>query len=345
MKRLLLITILLLVGTASVAPVRADGNPCLSETTPGCTYGLPTDQYNQLLAQMQAHPAPEVTDVAVDIHEVHSFSFYKVLPGTVTYDEPNGNATGQLSDGFNFVIIHGIKDGYALLRDGRWVKRTALRQTYASPFSGVTFNGALPFPMAWIVQASIPATFPGGTISPKNPAVNKFTRVYLYATVHVGQWDWYLIGPGQWLEQRKLARVDSVPRPSDISGKWVNVNLYEQVITAYEDDKLVFASLVSTGLPGWDTRVGEFKVWSRLAVTGMSGAMGQTDEYSLPAVPYVMFFDNDISLHGTYWHEGFGFKHSHGCVNMSISDAHWVYDWMGTGDLMVNVQSGKTGGA
>jgi len=40
-----------------------------------------------------------------------------------------------------------------------------------------------------------------------------------------------------------------------------------------------------------------------------------------------MYFDNDISLHGTYWHDGFGYRHSHGCVNLSISDAHYLFNW------------------
>jgi lipoprotein-anchoring transpeptidase ErfK/SrfK len=40
-----------------------------------------------------------------------------------------------------------------------------------------------------------------------------------------------------------------------------------------------------------------------------------------------MYFDGQISLHGAYWHDMFGYPMSHGCVNMSISDAHWLFDW------------------
>jgi hypothetical protein len=59
----------------------------------------------------------------------------------------------------------------------------------------------------------------------------------------------------------------------------------------------------------------------------MSGAEGQEDFYSLENVPWTLYFDNDISLHGTYWHDGFGYRHSHGCVNLTITDSHWVFDW------------------
>ena len=51
-------------------------------------------------------------------------------------------------------------------------------------------------------------------------------------------------------------------------------------------------------------------------VTKMSGAEGKVDDYFIEDVPHTMFFDNDIALHGAYWHDRFGYKHSHGCVNM-----------------------------
>jgi len=59
----------------------------------------------------------------------------------------------------------------------------------------------------------------------------------------------------------------------------------------------------------------------------MSGAEGQEDFYYLEEVPWTMYFDNDIALHGAYWHDGFGYRRSHGCVNMSVTDAHWMYNF------------------
>jgi len=40
-----------------------------------------------------------------------------------------------------------------------------------------------------------------------------------------------------------------------------------------------------------------------------------------------MYFNRDMALHGAYWHDGFGYRRSHGCVNMTITDAHWLYNW------------------
>ena len=156
----------------------------------------------------------------------------------------------------------------------------------------------------------------------------RYTVVNIYATVHVDDWDWYQIGVDQWVEQRKIARVLPVERPADIdTDKWVSVDLYEQVAIAYEGDTPVFATLVSSGLNDWPTNEGLFHVYVRYPRTLMHGAEGNPDFYSLQEVPWTMYFDHDIGLHGTYWHDGFGYRHSHGCVNLSITDAHWLYNW------------------
>jgi hypothetical protein len=324
----------LAVVPASV--VRAEGNSCLAAEAPGCTNGLPTDVYQRLLGEMQAHPSPDVMPIPADMKEVRSYSFFRVLPDTTLHDSPNGNPVGKMEDGFTFVSVYAVKDGFAQLRNKLWVRRDSLKQTYSSQFTGVLLDKPLAYPMAWVIQASIPSSYPGGPRTIKTPAINRYTRVNLFATVNVDGWDWFLVGPGQWLEQRKLARIMPATNPGT-TGKWVAINLYEQVLSAYDGDRLVYATLISSGLPNFQTNKGTFKVWHRALSTPMSGAMGQPDFYSLPAVPYVMFFDNDISLHGTYWHDGFGFKHSHGCVNMSIADARWLYEWSGDSELTVLV--------
>jgi len=329
MKRLsILAGLLMLCGLVlPITPANAQGSNCLAAEAPGCTNGLPTAQYNQLLADMQANPAPDVTEAPVDTKEVYAYSFWKVLPGTEKFDAPNGTVVGKIDDGFNFVIVRGKKDGFGQLKDGSWVRLTSLKQTTASVFAGVVFDKPLKYPMAWVIQASLPSRYPGGPNNVGLPAINRYKRVNIYASVKVGNWEWYLVGPGQWLEQRKVARVIPAPKPEGASSKWVAVDLYEQVLTAYEGDQMIYATMISSGLTQWQTNVGTFKVWQRMQLTAMSGAMGQPDFYSLPSVPYVMYFDKDISLHGTYWHDGYGYKRSHGCVNMSISDARWVFNW------------------
>lgn len=115
--------------------------------------------------------------------------------------------------------------------------------------------------------------------------------------------------------------------------KHIYVDLTNQTLSAYQGDKLVLKTFVSTGRWG-RTPTGEYTIWVSLRSTRMSGGQG-ADYYNLPNVPYVMFFYNKevaktrgFSLHGTYWHNNFGYPMSHGCVNMRIVDAQALYYWV-----------------
>lgn len=118
------------------------------------------------------------------------------------------------------------------------------------------------------------------------------------------------------------------------SDKWIEVDLSEQKLRAWDGNELFLETLVSTGLPWWPTPRGEFKIWSKVRATKMEGGTGKY-YYNLPNVPYVMFFENNeiagsrgFSLHGTYWHNDFGNVHSHGCVNLPTPIAEKLYSWV-----------------
>jgi len=113
------------------------------------------------------------------------------------------------------------------------------------------------------------------------------------------------------------------PYPEKGNGKrWIDVNLSEQRVYAYEGDIIVNAFIVSTGTARTPTVTGKFKIWIKLKSTTMSGP-----GYHLTNVPYTMYFYKGYGLHGTYWHNNFGVPMSHGCVNLSIPDAQWLYNW------------------
>jgi lipoprotein-anchoring transpeptidase ErfK/SrfK len=108
---------------------------------------------------------------------------------------------------------------------------------------------------------------------------------------------------------------------------WVEVNLFEQTLAVYVGDRMVYATLVSSGLPGWDTPPGLSQVWLKVAIGKMSGGYNRPDYYFLEDVRWTMYFNQDIGLHTAYWHDGFGYKHSHGCVNLAPLDAKWLFEW------------------
>ncbi len=129
--------------------------------------------------------------------------------------------------------------------------------------------------------------------------------------------------------------VANVPPSSGTSGgvHWFDVDLSDQRMYAYEGDTLVRTFVVSTGTWQTPTVTGSFKVWIKLRSAPMSGP-----GYYLPDVPYIMYFHGDYGIHGTYWHNNFGVPMSHGCVNLSIPDAEWAYNFAVVGTV-VNVHN------
>jgi lipoprotein-anchoring transpeptidase ErfK/SrfK len=126
---------------------------------------------------------------------------------------------------------------------------------------------------------------------------------------------------------------DYTENPADLAdeGRWVDVDLSEQKVVAYEGADPIRTFIVSTGLPGHPTVTGQFRIYVKLRSTPMSGP-----GYYLPGVPFTMYFYKGYALHGTYWHHNFGHPMSHGCVNLATPDAEWLFDFASVGTL-VNV--------
>ena len=83
----------------------------------------------------------------------------------------------------------------------------------------------------------------------------------------------------------------------------------------------------------------------KLEADPMQGAFAadRSDYYYLEDVPWILYFDKSRALHGAYWHNGYGYPRSHGCVNLSPADAQWLYNWAEVGTYVhVFDPSGRT---
>ncbi len=125
------------------------------------------------------------------------------------------------------------------------------------------------------------------------------------------------------------------PANAPVGGKWIDVNISKQTITAYDGQTPLKTVLVSTGVAAHPTVVGRFAIYSKYAAYTMSGGTPGVDYYYLPNVPWTMYFYSGYAIHGTYWHHNFGHPMSHGCVNLTIADAKWFYDWAPIGTRVV----------
>ncbi len=217
-----------------------------------------------------------------------------------------------------------------------WILADKLTFTRPSRFQGRFFDQTPDRPFAWVLSAFQPTLEPDGATNTAAPVYGRYDVVQIYEKAVVGATIWYRIGEQQWTRQQRLGIVTPRQPPPQLKnmrerlhGKWIFVNIYEQTLAAYEGERLIFASLVSSGLPKWETIKGVFQIQYKNRLQPMYNGAGDPElgEYYLEEVPFNMFFSGDYALHGAYWHDGFGFKKSRGCVNLSIRDARWLFEW------------------
>jgi lipoprotein-anchoring transpeptidase ErfK/SrfK len=214
-------------------------------------------------------------------------------------------------------------------------------------FHGLAFSRTPVRPFGWIVATAETFRRPGLTQAKTGASLYRFTIVQVYDTQTVEGKVWYEVGPDEWIQQSSIAKVDPDPKvPEGVQdNRWISIDLFEQTLAVYDQGELVYATMTATGLPGWWTQPGVFQVYSKLTKGDMSGsfAADRSDYYYLQDVPWVLYFDKSRAIHGAYWHNGYGYPRSHGCVNLSPLDAHWIFNWAEEGTwVYVWDPSGKT---
>ena len=279
----------------------------------------------------QQHRYPNVRPLEIDDELLGDRDYRKIEGAFAIHSAPDSADSETYGSGYTFLTVQAQHGEWAQVGENQWVRSDILSEPVSpSRFAGVMLPtlDALPYTVAWTLTHLRGAKYPGGPAAGDNPFRYRYTRVYIFSTVLVDGYHWYQIGAEEWVHQFKVAKLLPVARPAEVdTHKWVSVDLYEQVAIAYEGEEPVFATLVSSGLSEWPTNEGVFHVYVRFTRTLMSGAYNEPDFYYLQEVPWTMYYDDQIALHGAYWHDGFGYRRSHGCVNMTITDAHWLFNW------------------
>jgi hypothetical protein len=232
---------------------------------------------------------------------------------------------------------------------GEWVSGDDVptRVTPSTLFQGVQVSRTPRTGFGWVLDIANSVTAPGYNSPKTGKKYGRFDIVTAYAIQSADGVDWVQIGPNEWLEDRLVARVTPKTTPPDgvTDGRWIEINLGEQTFSVYDHSQMVFATLMSSGVKPFYTRPGLFQIYKKLNAEQMSGTFeaDHSDYYYLENVPWTMYFDEARAIHGAYWHTLFGYNASHGCVNLSIADARWVFDWANTGDYVyVWDPTGKT---
>lgn len=316
---------LLVTGIASVVSAQDDTESDTGTDTTRSTYGLTADEIDLI-------EIPDYDQLTIEEDRLNDRWYVEVTGQINIHDAPNGAVIRTLDEGFNFLTALRRDGDWTEINHGEWVNNAHL--TYSNPiisnFTGIFIpEEGMEITPAWLLVNLYPSNEPGGSPRESNGLLYRYTMIHIYDEAEIDGWRWYQIGPDQWVQQTHVAKVVPLERPEDVTTeKWVGIDLYEQVVIVYEGDRAIFATLTSTGLPRWPTYEGTFNIYYRRVREDMTWGTPGDDFYYLEEVPWTMFFDEGRALHGAYWHDGLGYRRSHGCVNLSITDAHWLYNWV-----------------
>jgi len=268
------------------------------------------------------------------------------------------NAIQYINASFSYISYSDevVLDGkrFYMVSPNAWMTASDVSRVSAPRFQGFEFADTPSRPFGWILTYLSPTS---SVESKRTPGYQEkdytghflynHEMVWVYETIETNGIAWYKIGPDEWIPENLIARVTpNTTPPTEVTGnRWIEINLFEQTITVYENNQLVYATLIASGLDPFWTRPGAFQIYEKLETTPMSGAFeaDRSDAYYLEDVPWTMYFDEARAIHGAYWRANLGFPQSHGCVNASIGDARWLFDWAEVGDwVYVWDPSGET---
>jgi hypothetical protein len=228
-------------------------------------------------------------------------------------------------------VIHVDETAY-LKTDHGLIDSAALAKFWPSDFAGLDLRKTAPpsWPFAWVFYergGKKPSVY--ATPDSHGEKVRAVARREIVPLLEE-QNGFVRIGDGQWIERKHL-RVATLSEPPAVASgaQWIDVDLDEQVLVAYEGGTPVFVTLVSSGGKKNPTPPATYHVRAKAATTPMAGDPSVANRYEVSAVPWAVRFADGFFIHGVYWHDGFGGPRSHGCVNVSPRDAAVIYDWIG----------------
>ena len=139
----------------------------------------------------------------------------------------------------------------------------------------------------------------------------------------------------EWKERTIAAGAENLPYQAAPGEKWVDLNLSNKTVTAYEGATVVHGPVsIVDGAAETPTVTGTYKVYLQYESQTMRGENADGSPYVAENVPWVSYFYSGYAFHGAGWRSSFGYSGSHGCVNMPVSEAQWIYNWVDTNTVV-----------
>ena len=234
---------------------------------------------------------------------------------------------------------------YAKTTRGLIAPQERFWRTKASEFQGVELSGAWDLPVAWVYGRKDAQTFDidleTNLVKSRKHKLKKFTQLHLTGreTTIKGK-DYSELIDGSWMRTYYIRETAPGPVPENLvpGEHWIDVNIKEQTLVAYDGATPVYATMVSSGRKNkknkeldHTTPMGEWRVREKHLTATMDGNGSAAGElpYSIEDVPYVMYYHKSYAVHAAFWHENYGVRMSHGCVNLSPLDARHIFRFAG----------------
>lgn len=110
----------------------------------------------------------------------------------------------------------------------------------------------------------------------------------------------------------------------------IDATAERQTLSCFEGDNEVYFCRISSGYgERYSTPVGTQAVAWKIISIHMAANTGSDSGYDTMGVPWPVFFNTNAgaAVHGVFWHNDFGVRRSHGCVNVLPEDAKWIFRW------------------
>ncbi|TPV97157.1 MAG: L,D-transpeptidase [Myxococcales bacterium FL481] len=250
----------------------------------------------------------------------------------------DGLPAGLLAKGMSLAIddsrtVEGRT--YLVTTSGRWVSREDVGWLgEGSTWQGVRLRGQHVGPsFAWTRPTKTSVYAAPSSRSKVLRKLPRRSRVPLLAhNGAAGRSAMWRIDDTGWVAATALNEVvvreppEGLISADDPNRQWIDVDVGEQVLVAYRGRSPVFATMISSGR-AHPTPLGNYPIWAKVTDMKMGNQAYEDKAYLVEGVPWVLLFQGHNALHGAYWHDSFGTRKSHGCVNLSPKDARWVFNW------------------
>ena len=220
---------------------------------------------------------------------------------------------------------------------GRYIKLAPLQERRGSEFAGVSLDDQRRLPVAWAIRSGRPFRVelrqngsPRLLTDQNTEPIARLTLLPWLGEQRLGGRVFHRLPDGRYLKHWFAAVARKIDPPPEIKSDepWIHVDLDQQTLVLYRGPRPVYATLVSSGLQGFDTPAGVYTIRAKFVAETMSdlGPDAGDERYKIEDVPFTQYFSGSLALHGAFWHERFGLRRSHGCVNLSPTDARRVFE-------------------